>query len=192
MKQLKTLAKNIKVNFVRVGFNPETEQTKFIALINGESFDFHCGLRACIPDKVPRVQQAWQIAAKEPPVMINPLKRLEQRYKLSSGTNDWRVFELIMQGKVHARNNMQHPNVLRVFEDISALCSPTAYDLLYCLQSDCQAAEGSFDDFCSNFGYDNDSIKALNTYNACCEGAKKLRKALGPELYAEVMAADPE
>ena len=177
MKQLKTLAKNIKVNFVRIGFNPETEQTKFIAIINGENFDFTCGLRACIP--------------KQTPEMTSPLKRLERRYRLMSNNLD-SIFKLIMQGKAHARNNMQHPNVLRVFEDISALCSPTAYDFLSCLRSDCQASHQCFVDFCSQYGYDNDSIKALNVYNTCCESAKKLSKALGYDLYSEVIDSDPK
>jgi hypothetical protein len=186
MKQLKTLAKQIPVNFIRVGFNPETEQTRFLCLINGEGFDFHCGLFACIPATKTRKSYNGET------ITYKPLEQLERKLRMCSSSNKEHVFKMIRAGRVHARNNMQQPHVLEVFQEISALCQPEAYDLLYCLQSDCQAADGSFADFCANFGYDDDSIKALNTYNACCEGAKKLRKALGPDLYAEVMAADPE
>lgn len=41
---------------------------------------------------------------------------------------------------------------------------PTAYDVLACLtKHDC----GSFDNFCLEYGYSNDSIRALKTYLAC-------------------------
>ena len=40
---------------------------------------------------------------------------------------------------------------------------PTAYDVLACLQ---KYDVGTFKDFCDDFGYDNDSIKALKTYKA--------------------------
>lgn len=41
--------------------------------------------------------------------------------------------------------------------------SPTAYSVLASLQ---KYDPGSFEDFCSGFGYDNDSKKAEKTYNA--------------------------
>lgn len=40
---------------------------------------------------------------------------------------------------------------------------PTFYDILACLQ---KYETGSFEDFCSEFGYDTDSKKAEKTYNA--------------------------
>lgn len=54
--------------------------------------------------------------------------------------------------------------------------APTAADVLRSLILDASAIDESFSDWCDNFGYDSDSIKALNTYNACCEIGKKLRK----------------
>ena len=41
--------------------------------------------------------------------------------------------------------------------------NPTAYDVLACLQ---KYDVGSFEDFCDEFGYNNDSIKALKIYKA--------------------------
>ena len=41
--------------------------------------------------------------------------------------------------------------------------NPTAYDVLACLQ---KYDVGSFEDFCDDFEYNNDSIKALKTYKA--------------------------
>lgn len=39
----------------------------------------------------------------------------------------------------------------------------------------------SFDDWCSEFGYDSDSRKAHATYDACCEVGRRLRRAFTPE-----------
>jgi len=48
-------------------------------------------------------------------------------------------------------------------------------DVLYSLILDSQAGAESFDDFCDNFGYDNDSIKANEIYKACQKNAKKVK-----------------
>ncbi|MNR67782.1 hypothetical protein D3C85_1919640 [compost metagenome] len=40
---------------------------------------------------------------------------------------------------------------------------------------DSSGAEQNFHDWCSDFGYDNDSLKAQQTYNACCETLTKMR-----------------
>lgn len=46
---------------------------------------------------------------------------------------------------------------------------PTAASVLHSLLMDAQGAEQPFDCWAADYGYDTDSIKALNTYNACCE-----------------------
>lgn len=43
---------------------------------------------------------------------------------------------------------------------------PTFYDVLACLT---KYDPGSFEDFCSEFGYDTDSRKAEKTYKAVCK-----------------------
>ncbi len=53
---------------------------------------------------------------------------------------------------------------------------PTAYDVLACLTKN---DPGSFDDFCSEFGYSNDSIKALSTYKAVVSEWKKVKRIWG-------------
>lgn len=60
-------------------------------------------------------------------------------------------------------------------------CKPTLADILYYLQSDAAIASESFDDFCSNCGYDTDSRKALETYLACQKSGTDLR-SLGLNL----------
>ena len=41
---------------------------------------------------------------------------------------------------------------------------PTEADVLYCLISDKEAGDMSFSEFCSNFGYDYDSIKYMHLH----------------------------
>ena len=41
---------------------------------------------------------------------------------------------------------------------------------------DAAVADETFSDWCSNYGYSDDSIKALNTYKQCTEIAAALRK----------------
>lgn len=53
---------------------------------------------------------------------------------------------------------------------------PFAASVLYSLVTDSSANNMSFNNWCAEYGYDTDSIKALTTYNACCENAKRMRK----------------
>lgn len=50
---------------------------------------------------------------------------------------------------------------------------PTAYDLLACLQ---KYEPGTFRNFCGDFGYSDDSIKALETYKAVQDEFEKVRR----------------
>lgn len=52
--------------------------------------------------------------------------------------------------------------------------APFAASVLCSLVLDSSAADQSFRNWCADLGYDSDSIKALNTYNACCDIAEKL------------------
>jgi hypothetical protein len=42
---------------------------------------------------------------------------------------------------------------------------------------DASAIDSSFTYWCDDFGYNEDSITALNTYNYCCSIAKKMKVA---------------
>lgn len=53
---------------------------------------------------------------------------------------------------------------------------PNATSVLYSLLIDAEAIDKSFVDWCDDFGYSNDSLKALNTYNACCVIGQQVRK----------------
>jgi hypothetical protein len=56
--------------------------------------------------------------------------------------------------------------------------APRAYDVLACIQ---KYPVDSFSDFCSCFGYDEDSIKARDLYIAVGEEAAKVARFFSPE-----------
>lgn len=51
---------------------------------------------------------------------------------------------------------------------------PSAYDVLACISSDAYTPE-TFEDFCAEYGYEADSIKALQTFRRADRFAKRLR-----------------
>lgn len=50
--------------------------------------------------------------------------------------------------------------------------------------------ESSFPDFCDNYGYNNDSIKALNIYKCCKKQKKKMLHLLGEEMFKLFMECE--
>jgi hypothetical protein len=64
--------------------------------------------------------------------------------------------------------------------------APTAASVLYCLLSDASASRESYKDWCDEFGYESDSIKALNIYNQCIENAEKINKIFKPTLIEQL------
>jgi len=58
-----------------------------------------------------------------------------------------------------------------VFEENKNFKIPNAYDVLSCLTKN---EVGSFKEFCDNFGYDDDSIKAEKTFKAVQEEYKEI------------------
>lgn len=66
---------------------------------------------------------------------------------------------------------------------------PSKADVMHCLLSDADAGDRSFNDWCDEFGYSNDSISAFKTYQACCETAVNLRKVFTREQIAAMREA---
>ena len=63
---------------------------------------------------------------------------------------------------------------------------PTEYDILACLSP---LFEDTLEDFCSSFGYEEDSILSLKTFEACKEQDRNLRKLFDKqelELLTEI------
>lgn len=62
------------------------------------------------------------------------------------------------------------------WQKTAAPVAPHPADLLYSLINDKSAAEQTFANWCSDFGYDQDSRKALQTYEACQENTDKFHR----------------
>lgn len=63
---------------------------------------------------------------------------------------------------------------------------PKVADVLHSLIMDASAADENFHDWCANYGYSDDSIKAMNTYKSCLEVAQALRKHFSPDTLRQV------
>lgn len=66
---------------------------------------------------------------------------------------------------------------------------PTVDDVLDCLASDASGYDNSrnFEDWCSDYGYDDDSRTAERIYRAIAEQAKGLRHFLGDDAYNRLL-----
>jgi hypothetical protein len=66
---------------------------------------------------------------------------------------------------------------------------PSAEDVLDCLASDACGVENarSFEDWCSEYGYDTDSRKAEKTFKLCTKQARQLRQFLGDDDYQTLL-----
>lgn len=127
---------------------------KYQVTLNGHTFDYWTGLGWC------------ELLAKSNPD-TSKYARLDMGEK-----------NLILKIDSILRNkyNKSHNSMLGVFRKI-----PSEADVLECLKADCEAGNMSFYDFCDNFGYDKDSIEALNIHIACMKHAEKLRGYAFPE-----------
>jgi len=74
----------------------------------------------------------------------------------------------------------------QLLEVIKKEIIPTEYDIFACLNV---LSDDNFEDFCSTYGYDTDSIQAEKTYNACIEQDRNIRKLFNHnqiELLTEI------
>ena len=64
---------------------------------------------------------------------------------------------------------------------------PKFRDVLDCLALHARSTDQSFEDWCSDFGYDTDSRNAQKTYEACAETRTKLMTLLGRDALREFL-----
>jgi hypothetical protein len=97
-----------------------------------------------------------------------------------------------MPGASHYKCKLKHGRrSMTVFFSMGSAHTgePEPADVLDCLASDASGAENasSFEDWCSEYGYDTDSRKAEKTYRIIERQAEKLKNLLGGELYNELL-----
>jgi hypothetical protein len=105
-------------------------------------------------------------------------------HRKESSKFDKKEFTRLMTMRaIQSKTNLEyHNSQLRAVSKVKPL---EIDDVLYSLIMDAQAADGTFQDFCDNFGYDNDSRKALDTYMQCQETEGRIRKFLNVDEAAE-------
>jgi hypothetical protein len=66
--------------------------------------------------------------------------------------------------------------------------TPTASDLVWAVAIDSEALNDSFSDWCDNFGYTTDSVKARSTYKACQRNGERLINLIGnKEIFSQLV-----
>lgn len=72
--------------------------------------------------------------------------------------------------------------------------NPKVDDVLDCLAMDAAAIENasSFEDWCSEYGYDTDSRRAERIYNVCRREAKRLKQFIGNDAAYRTLLFDTE
>jgi hypothetical protein len=92
--------------------------------------------------------------------------------------NDWRV-TLTYKGRRYSFDFWQGTGIKT---------APDAAGVLECLLSDAQSAGDSFEEFCSNMGYNTDSRKAEQIYKACERTHARLSKLFGADYQSFIEA----
>ena len=95
---------------------------------------------------------------------------------------------------VKSQPNGYYKQSIGVLKDFKSACKaqwlvptpPTLPDVMYALLSDARCAEGTFEEYCSEFGIDSDSRKALDVYLECQKTRTAMIKMLGSELFEEL------
>ena len=150
---------SFSVVLARISNNRDNwECDSWVIFINGESFEHHTGTGHR------NTVFGWNTIDKEGRAVC----------ELVNG--DYK--ELCKKTKELKRNPNKRATV---YEAHSRTCPPTQASVLYGLILDSGGVDQSFNNWCSDYGYDNDSIKAQKIYFACQENSDKLHKALSHE-----------
>lgn len=131
------------------------------------------------PPMRPYEQDAWRITFKK--------GRESVGFDFFTGTGS----RVMPRGFSPAHKGYVKPGTLawEQNEKLKKPVKPTAADVLQCLVLDGQAMHMSFYDWASDFGYDTDSLKAFETYNACCKSGRDLRVVFTSEQVRAIEEA---
>ena len=158
-----------KIEYKGLAKRDSWECFSWLVTINGQTFDYFTGLGHCLLPYLKESNNKAFIAGNGYGLNVKGLKGIKQT--IDSKNHDQvntflKTFNLKLV--MHNANALDHV-IVKV---------PKLRDVLHSIATDASCAQDSFDDFCSNLGYDTDSRKALETYLACQDNSVKLRKAL--------------
>jgi hypothetical protein len=99
----------------------------------------------------------------------------------TSGPANWNHHYITVSNRINGKRTR--------FDFWASIAQPELrkrYDLLhafYCFITDALSGQQEFDEFCSEFGYDVDSIDAHRTWQACKRAAAKLERIYPDDLF---------
>lgn len=67
--------------------------------------------------------------------------------------------------------------------------APHVAGVLYSIVRDGDALNTNFSDWCAELDMSDDSMKALETYKACCDNARRLKTLIGSYAYTKIADA---
>jgi len=81
--------------------------------------------------------------------------------------------------------------LVRFFYSMGSACGkPKKDEVIACLVMDSLCAEEKFEDFCNNYGYSSDSIKAKGIWEMCKETASKLLTVVGIDRFETMQSLE--
>lgn len=88
--------------------------------------------------------------------------------------------------------NPKTMHLVQMVKELSEPMPPTLDDVLDSLRMDAQGWDNAdtFEDWCSEYGYNTDSRRAESVYKACSETSKRLRSLLGRDAYETLMSVE--
>jgi hypothetical protein len=137
---------------------------KYTVIINGQSFDYSMGIGHI----------DWKTFNKSSINYISFTR--EERSFLE--THARKPFCIFYDQKGWANTCAKVANRMKL--------QPKLIDVISSVLMDATALHMTFEDWCSEFGYDNDSKKAEKIYNACCDNARKAMKFLNRETMEKL------
>ncbi|QJI53029.1 hypothetical protein XccvBFoX4_gp75 [Xanthomonas phage FoX4] len=99
--------------------------------------------------------------------------------KLASGARDTHMTEKAIASECESGRRYNDKRTM--------IEPPSVVDVMYCLLSDARALDcRDFEYWCSDYGYDSDSIKAKAAYDYCVTEGLKLRSAFGADRFYQL------
>lgn len=103
--------------------------------------------------------------------------------KRNGKTINFRYGDSIHNTELHEKSSLfgdTPKEIYRRKQEIKEMQENSLYSILACIHVDHYCPD-TFEDFCSEFGYDTDSIKAEKTFRNCREQSKKLQSIFTSE-----------
>lgn len=117
------------------------------------------------------------------PVRISYVREVASPFNDGQAYDEWSVF--LGTTKVEHFNYFTGLGLRKR----SVPVTPTVEEVLYNLVMDAEVELYSFKEWCNEFEYSVDSIKAYKVYKACLKNAKKLRSALSEDVFEQIKEA---